>query len=343
MNLSAPLSRGRIGAHMHRRDCLHAVAGLSLGLPMLSAAAKSDTQVLRASDVHPANYPTVLAQQWLGQQLNSASDGRLQLKMYHSGQLGKEADTLDLVRFGGLDFSRVFLGSFTNSFPAASALCLPFVIDDALHMRRVIDGKVGDRILQSFAARGLVGLAIYDSGARSLYSRKPILHPDALRGLKIRSPSSDLFIDMLAAMGANPTPLAYGAVYSALETGLIDGAENNLRSFNASLHVEAAPCFNLTQHSFAPDVLLMSKRRFDSLANNDREMIVHYAKQSVAVMRQAWDQGEQEALAAIKAANGKLLAVDRSAFQRLSTEIVQRYAADPEVRALLAVISQLRA
>jgi tripartite ATP-independent transporter DctP family solute receptor len=330
---------------MNRRDLLaaSAVAGSAVWLSGCSDSTNEASVRLAATDVHPENYPTVQAQKWLAEQLAKASNGTLQIKMYHSGQLGKEADTLDLVRFGGLDLTRVFLGALTNTFPLAGALCLPFVIDDVRHMRRVVDGKVGQAILAGMESRGLIGLAIYDSGARCLYTRaREVAHPDALRGLKIRVPSSDLFIEFMRAMGANPTPLAYGAVYSSLETGLIDGAENNLRSFHASRHVEAAPYFNFSAHSFAPDVLVISKTRWLSLSAQHQELLRYFATASVQVMRTLWDQGEAESRTALLALGAKFVEVDRPAFQQRCAPLVKQHSDDPALAALLLEIASLR-
>ena len=198
-------------------------------------------RVLTATDVHVKGYPTVAAVEWLGETLERETEGRVRLRQYHSGQLGRESEAIDMARFGAIDLTRVYTGGLNNPFPLTQALCLPYVFDSNEHLRRAIDGDVGAQVLRGFESRGLVGLAIYDSGPRCFYNIKhPIVTPADLHGLKIRVPVSDIFIRMLRLFGANPTPLPLGEVFSGMETHMIDGAENNIRSFQSSRHFEAA-------------------------------------------------------------------------------------------------------
>lgn len=307
-----------------------------------AAWAESGT-LLTATDVHVGNYPTVEAVRWIGQQLEERTGGRLQLRLYHSGQLGRELDQVSMARHGAIDITRVYSGALNNAFPRTIALGLPYVFDDVMHLRRVIDGAVGAQILASFEARGLVGLAIYDCGARSLYNtRGPLQTPDDLRGLKLRVPPSDIFLELMRDFGANPTPLPFGEVFSGLETRLIDGAENNIRSFHSSRQFELARYWSETRHSWAPDVLLMSQRRYERLSTADQALIRELGTQSVRVMREFWDAGEAQARAAVEAAGVAINAVDTEAFRRAAQPLLQRYRARPDVADLLALIETER-
>ena len=311
---------------------LGAVAGTALLQPTMAA----DGRVLTATDVHVGDYPTVEAVRWLGQQLEAATAGRLRIRQYHSGQLGRENDQIDMARYGAIDITRVYSGALNNGWPGTIALGLPYLIRSKEHLRALIDGEVGARVLQGFEARGLVGLAIYDCGARSVYNtRGPISTPDDLRGLKLRVPPSDIFLDLLRALGANPTPLPFGEVFSALETRLIDGAENNVRSFHSSRQFELARFWSETQHSYAPDILLMSKRRFDDLGRDDQALLRDLARRSVSVMREHWDAGEARARHAIAAAGVEINSVDVEAFRAAAAPVVERYGAHPEVAPLV--------
>ncbi|MCB1636570.1 MAG: TRAP transporter substrate-binding protein [Xanthomonadales bacterium] len=325
-------------AGVKRRTLLGAaLAGASASLLAEPAAA----QQLTATDVHPANYPTVLAVQWIGEQLASRSGGRYQLRHYHSGQLGRESDALQSARLGVIDICRLYGGGLNNAFPLTSALCLPYAFDSVEHQRRVLDGPVGAAVLDSFQDRGLIGLAIYDSGARHFYNaRRPIRGPQDLQGMKVRVPLSDMFMQLLGLFGANPTPLAYGAVYSALETHLIDGAENNLRSFHASRHFEAARYWSLSGHSYAPDVLLMSQVRFDAMSADDQALLRELARESVGRMRQWWDEGEATARAAIAAAGIETGEVDLAAFRAAAAPLVDDYRRDSRIDALYRQIRE---
>jgi tripartite ATP-independent transporter DctP family solute receptor len=248
-----------------RRQMLAGV-GLALGAACMRPSLADDGRLLTATDVHVSDYPTVEAVRWIGQQLEAETAGRLRLRVYHSGQLGRENDQIDI--------TRVYSGALNNGWPRTIALGLPYLIRSKSHLRALIDGEVGARILEGFEARGLVGLAIYDCGARSVYNtRGPLRTPADLRGFKLRVPPSDIFLDLMRALGANPTPLPFGEVFSALETRLIDGAENNIRSFHSSRQFEIAGYWSETQHSYAPDILLMSKRNFDRLSADDQALL----------------------------------------------------------------------
>lgn len=295
--------------------------------------------VFTATDVHPKDYPTVAAVRWLGETLERETGGRLRIRMYHAGQLGRESDTLELARNGAIDFTRVYTGALNNAFPLTKALCMPFAFDSVEHQRRVHDGAVGAAVLRGFEARGVVGLALYDSGARCFYNtRRPLHAPRDLVGLKLRVPPSDIFIALIRLLGGNPTPLPYGQVFSALETHLIDGAENNLRSFHASRHFETARYWSQSAHSYAPDALLISKRTFDGLTPSDRALLTDAARASVRVMREAWDTSEAESRRALEAAGVAMNTVDAAAFRRAAEPLVRDLLADPQLHALHAAI-----
>lgn len=317
-----------------RRQLLQGLAAAPLLAPGVTLAAAD--RPLTATDVHPSNYPTVAAVRWIGEQLEAATDGRVRIRLYHSGQLGRESDAIDMARFGALDIVRVYSGALNNAFPLTRALCLPSLFTSTAHLRQVLDGDVGAAVLADFARRDLVGLALYDCGARCFYNTvRAIERPQDLHGLKFRVPPSDIFMRLLRELGANPTPLAYGEVYSALETRLIDGAENNLRSFHASGHFEAAGYWSESAHSYAPDLLLMSRRRFEALGADDQALLRALAKQSVGLMRQLWDAGEAEASAALAAAGVRRNPVDTEAFSRALKPLLDDYSRDPALSALI--------
>lgn len=320
-----------------RRQFLSRLGLACAGLAMAPDAVAADegARLLTATDVHPNDYPTVTAVKWIGETMARETDGRVQLRMYASGQLGRESDAIDMARFGAIDITRVYTGGLNNAFPLTQALCLPYVFDSVPHLRRALDGDVGAQVLDGFAARGLVGLAIYDSGARCFYNtQRPLQVPADLAGLKLRVPPSDIFIRLLRGLGANPTPLAFGAVFSALETRLIDGAENNIRSFHSSRHFEAAGYWSQTEHSYAPDVLLMSRRSFDALRPDDRERLLDAARRSVLQMRTAWDASEDTAREAILAYGVKVNQPDIAAFKRAAAPLLRDFLAPAELAAL---------
>jgi tripartite ATP-independent transporter DctP family solute receptor len=299
-----------------------AAAAASIARPTLARG----RDVLVATDVHVKGYPTVEAVEWIGRSLERETDGRLRIRLYHSGQLGREAEAIDMARFGAIDITRVYSGALNNAFPLTQALCLPYVFESVAHLRRALDGAVGAAVLRGFAARDLVGLAIYDCGARCFYNtQRPLRTPRDMQGLKFRVPASDIFIRLLRRFGANPTPLAYGEVFSALETRLIDGAENNMRSFHSSRHFEAARYWSRSEHSYAPDVLLMSRRSYDGLAPRDRDLVRDTAAASVQVMRRLWDTSEAEAQAAVAAKGVAFNDIDLAAFRAAAQPVLDDY------------------
>jgi len=315
--------------------CVHAVgASRAFG-------AEASAGVLTASDVHVADYPTVLALQWMGQTLSKESGGELGLRVYHSGQLGRENDTVDLARFGALDITRINFASLNNTFPATQSMSLPYVFESTEHMRRAVDGAAGRMILEAFERRGLVGLAIYDSGARCFYNHvRPVVEPGDLKGLKIRVPPSDMFVSLVRSLGANPTPLSYGEIFSALQTKLIDGAENNWTTFQTSRHFEVARFWSQSEHSYSPEAVLMSRRRYDKLSSRQQELLRTVAAQSVPYMRKLWDTSEETARAAVEKAGVRAIQVNRAAFQKVAAPIVESYMKDPQ---LLRIYQEIRA
>ena len=318
---------------------------LAMGGRAFASSDKTDAaghRILTASDVHVTDYPTVEAVRWIGQTLEQETGGRLKLRLYHSGQLGREAEAIDMARYGVIDITRVFSGALNNAFPLTQALCLPYVFDSIEHMRRVIDGEVGDEVLRSFESRDLVGLAIYDSGARCFYNTKhPIVEPKDLHGLKMRVAASDIFIKLVRLLGANPTPMSLGETFSAMETHMIDGAENNMRSFHSSRHFEAARYWSETRHSYAPDVLIMSRDSFLSLTPDDRQLLTRVARESVPVMRAKWDESEGAARKAVLEYGIKTNDVDMPAFQKAAQPLLDEYQQKPDIAALYRRIRDL--
>ena len=305
------------------------------GAAMLPRTWAADTRLLTATDVHVKDYPTVEAVRWIGETLERETDGRLKLRLYHSGQLGRESEAIDMARFGAIDITRVYSGALNNAFPLTRALCLPYVFDSVAHMRRALDGGLAESVLAGFASRDLVGLAVYDSGARCFYNTKhPIVTPKDLHSLKLRVANSDIFIELVRLLGANPTPMSLGDTFSGMETHMIDGAENNMRSFHSSRHFEAAQYWSQTEHSYAPDILLLSRSTFDGLSPADRELVRDTARASVAVMRAKWDESEGKARQAVLDAGIRSNEVDMAAFRDAARPLRDRYLQQPDIQAL---------
>jgi len=327
-----------------RRAFLAAGIGALCAAPLLPRALRADdaATVLTATDVHVSNYPTVEAVRWIGRTLERETQGRVRLRQYHSGQLGREAEAIDMARFGAIDMTRVYAGALNNAFPLTTALCLPYAFDSVAHMRHALDAGIARTVLDGFGTRDLVGLAVYDSGARCFYNtRHPIVTPKDLHGLKLRVASSDMFIDLVRLLGANPTPMSLGDTFSGMETHMIDGAENNMRSFHSSRHFEAAHYWSQSEHSYAPDILLISRRSLDALRPGDRDLLIDTARASVPVMRTLWDESEGAARQAVADYGIEFNDVDMAAFRTAAQPIRDRYLQQPELQALYRRIRDL--
>lgn len=307
-----------------------AVAAASAGVVL----ANVDAKVVTAVDVHPKDYPTVEAVRWIGAEMERETQGRITFRQYPSGQLGSETDTVALARFQVIDIARVYLGAVNNAFPATQPLALPYTFRDEAHLRRVIDGDVGSDILATFERRGLIGLAFYDSGMRSIYNtQRPIYTPADMRGLKVRVPRSDIFMSTLDAMGANATPIPFGEVFTGLQTHLIDAAENNWATFQSTRQYEVARYWSTTEHCCAPEALLMSKGRFDSFSRSDRDLLRAKARESVAVMRRLWDLKQASARQTVIGAGVQQNDAEKEAFRRAVEPMRRRYLADRDIAA----------
>jgi tripartite ATP-independent transporter DctP family solute receptor len=309
----------------------------------LAACGGSGSRILLSSDTHPAGYPTVEAVQEMGRLLTERTDGRLGVRVYAGGQLGAERDTLEITTFGGLDMNRVFMSPLNAIEPDTTIPSLPFLFQSKDHMRRALDGAPGRAILDTLEKHGLVGLCYYDSGERSFYNtRKPIYTPDDMKGMKIRTPNSDLSVATINATGANATPMDLGEVYQSLVQGVIDGAENNWPSFESGRHFEAAPYYSLTRHVMTPEVLLMSKARWDRLSSADRDIVMACARESVPFMRKLWDERVEGARTRLLAAGVKENEVtDRAAFVRLMKPVYDQFVTTPFQKRLVADIEAM--
>lgn len=263
---------------------------IASGAALAVAGCGRKERALNSADAHASDYPTVQGVQAMADMIAERSGGRLSMKIFAGGQLGSERDTLELTVFGALDLNRVNLAPLNSIASETVVPALPFLFNSIGHMRRALDGAPGQAILDSLEPHGLVGLCFYDSGARSFYNtRGPIMEPSDLRGLKIRVPNSDVYVSMVGALGANATPMSFGEVYQGLVQGVIDGAENNWPSYEATRHFEAARYYSLSRHVMAPEALVMSKRSWDRLSPDDQDLFRQAARDSVPVMRALWD------------------------------------------------------
>ncbi|MGB2200885.1 MAG: TRAP transporter substrate-binding protein [Pseudooceanicola atlanticus] len=305
-----------------------------------AGAAQACEITLRSSDTHPEGYPTVTAVEAMGDMLEERSGGRICVDVFHSAQLGQEKDTIEQTQLGVIDLNRVSLGPFNNIIEETKVFSLPYIFRSVEHMHNVVDGEIGDEILGEFSNHDLVGLAYYDGGSRSFYnSQKPITSIEDIEGLKFRVMQSDVFVDMVDALGGNATPLPYGEVYSSIQTGVIDGAENNWPSFESSGHYEVAGYYTLDQHLIVPEVLVMSKMKFDSLSEEDQALIRQAAKDSMPIMREEWAAREKASEEKVRAAGVEIVEnIDKTPFIAAMDVVYEKHVTSDKLKDLVTRI-----
>jgi tripartite ATP-independent transporter DctP family solute receptor len=318
---------------MKRRDFIKLSTGLGALAAGLSPPAPASAQakaVFKASDVQPAGYPTVAATENLGKKLEAATNGRLSVQMFPSMQLGGEKETIEQTQIGAIQLLRVSVGSMGPIVDDINVVNMPFLFRNTAHAQEMMDGPIGQELLDKITASpnaGLVALCWMDSGARSLYNtKKPIKTIEDLKGLKFRVIGNPIFVDMMNALGGNGVAMGYDQVFSALQTGVIDGAENNPPSYVFSNHYTAAKYFSLTEHLIIPEVLLFSKRAWNSLSSDDQGLIKKFAREAQLEERGLWNKYEQQAMEKAKAAGCEIIEIsDKAPFQNAVKPVWDKY------------------
>ena len=318
---------------MRRRDLLAGAGALALSATTAGRYALADDKmVLKASDVHPDGYPTVVAVQNLGKKLEDATKGRLSVQMFASMQLGGEKETIEQTQLGAIQFVRCSVGTLGPVVDDINIFNLPFVFRDVAHMRKVVDGAIGQELLDKVTnhpTANLVGLCWMDAGARSFYTiKKPIHAIEDLKGLKIRVIGNPIFVDMANALGANGVAMGYDQVFSALQTGVIDGAENNPPSFVFDNHYQVAKFYSDSQHLIVPEMLVFSELAWSKLAAGDQDLIKKFSREAHADARYLWDKKEADAFVRMKAGGIEIdHIVDKKPFQDAVKPVWDKYGA----------------
>jgi tripartite ATP-independent transporter DctP family solute receptor len=298
----------------------------------------------RVADTQSEDYPTVLALEFMARLVAERTAGRHQVRVFHSRQLGEEKDTIEQTRVGAIDLNRTNVAPIGSLIPSVNTLALPFLFRSFDHLHKVLDQGIGGEILAGFERHGFVGLTFYDSGSRSIYNSVRSIRTLAdMKGLRIRVQQSELMVGMIKALGAEPVELPYGQVATGLATRLIDGAENNWPSYVTTNHYKLAPHYTLTEHTMGPEVLVMSRRAWESLSTGDREIFRQAARDSSSYMRELWrDLEERSRQQARNAGNTIVSSFDRRPFEDAVSTIYPKIVADPDLRQLVERIRQVQ-
>ena len=320
-----------------------AVAAMTFALGTASAQQKV---VLKASDVHPEGYPTVAAVESMGKKLEKATNGRLSVQMFPSMQLGGEKEAIEQAQVGAIALARVSVGALGPVVDDLNVFNLPYVFRNTAHMQHVIDGPIGQELLDkvSNSGKGLVGLAWMDAGARNFYdTKKPIRNLADLKGQKIRVMGNPMFVEMANSMGANGVPLGYDQVFSSLQTGVIDGAENNPPSFVFDNHYQVAKYYTIDEHLIVPEMLVMSKKIFDSMSKDEQAAVKKAAREAQMEERKLWEKYEADAMEKAKKAGIQIIQVsdaDKKAFQAAVKPVWDKYG--PKYQAMIKRIQDTK-
>ena len=316
----------------------------ALALVFAALPAAADTVVLRLGETHVADYPTTKGNYEFARLVEERTGGRIKIEVYHSSQLGQEKAVIEVVQFGAIDFTRVSISPLSAFAPAFDALQMPYLYRGEEHMWKVLNGSIGEEFLASLEPANFVGLAWYDSGARNFYnSKKEIKSVADLKGMKIRVQESQLMMGLVSALGAVPTPMPFGEVYSALQTGVIDGAENNWPSYFSTSHYEVAKYFTLDGHTRVPEILIASKISMDKLSKEDQEIIKQAAKDSMPYQIKLWKEFEKVSEEKVRAAGSIITELTPEAVVEFQNAMQPMYdALSPELQEVVKKIRDVQ-
>ncbi len=293
-------------------------------------AAAQQKQVWKASDVHPLGYPTVEAIQRMGKKLEAATSGRISIQMFPSMQLGGEKEMIEQAQVGALQIARISVGAMGPVVDDLNVFNLPFVFRDEAHMRKVIDGPIGQELLQRTSnapTSRLIVLGWMDAGTRNVYANKPATKPSDLKGMKIRMMGNPLFVETMNAMGGNGVAMGFNELFGALQTGVVDGAENNPPTLLAQNHYQVSKIYSLTGHLIIPEIFVFSKRNWETMSKEDQELTRKLSREAQSEQRQLWDAYVGEAESKLKAAGIQFLPADKAAFYNATQPVRDKYGA----------------
>jgi tripartite ATP-independent transporter DctP family solute receptor len=312
---------------MFLRRSLIALASSAFVLSV-SLSAQAQNIVLKSHDTHPAGYPTVAAIESMGKKLDAATNGRIKIQTFPGAVLGQEKEAVEQTQLGAIQIARISLGVIGPIVNEVNVFNMPFVFRNEAHMRAVIDGPVGQEILDKVtnSPARLVALGFMDGGSRSLYTKKKVTKPEDLKGQKVRMMGNPLFVDTMNAMGGNGIAMAYGEVFTALQTGVIDGAENNPPSYVTANHYNTpAKYYAQTNHLIIPEIFVMSKISYDKLAKPDQDLIKKLSREAQMEQRGMWDKAVAENVTKLKAAGIEFVAVDQKPFFDATAPVRAKY------------------
>jgi tripartite ATP-independent transporter DctP family solute receptor len=330
---------------MKQAFALKGISMMAAAVALTLGAGSAEARMFRAANVHADTFPTVVTLKSMGDELSKETNGQDTIKVFSNSSLGSEPDTISEVRVGALDMVWANGSAFNAIVPESVIPMLPFLFRDINHFRKVMYGPVGQQILDAFSSKGMVALAFYESGARSMYSKKPIFSPADMKGMKVRVQPSDLMVDEIKAMGGTPTPMPYAEVYTGLKTGLVDAAENNVSSYAETKHYEVAPIYSETDHAMTPEVLVFSKKIWDTLTPQEQSDIKKAAADSVPGYVKLWTAAEDQAMKTVVKGGVTVIPadkIDRAAFVKAMQPVWAKYESTPQMKKIVDDIEAVK-
>jgi tripartite ATP-independent transporter DctP family solute receptor len=317
---------------MHRRKVIAACAATAaVAAACFGALPVQAQQIIKATDVHPLGYPTVEAIVRMGNKLEKATNGKYKLQMFPAMQLGGEKEMIEQAQVGALQIARISVGPMGPIVDELNVFNMPFVFKDEAQMRKVIDGPIGAEMLDklSKSSARLVALGWMDAGTRNVYSDKPVTKPADLKGMKIRMMGNPLFVETMNAMGGNGIAMGFNELHQALQTGVVDGAENNEPTLFAQNHYQTpkGKVYSLTGHLIIPEIFVYSKASWDKLPKADQDLIRKLSREAQLEQRKLWDAYVAEATGKLKAAGVKFVPADKEAFFKATQPVRDKYGA----------------
>ncbi|WP_231367556.1 TRAP transporter substrate-binding protein [Gillisia sp. JM1] len=315
---------------------------MALVFLLMSCGKEKDVTVIKLGHGLSTSHSVHKAIVFMADRLKEKSGGTLLIDIYPNQQLGSEREMLELLQIGSLGMTKVSTAIMENFIPSFKILGLPYLFRDREHRFKVLESEIGEMFLNQSIGRRLKGLTFYDSGTRSFYSQTPIHTPEDLTGLKLRVMESNTAINMVKQLGGSPTPIAWGELYTALQQGIVDGAENNLPSFYLNRHYEVCKYYTMDEHTAIPDELLISTLVWDKLSVEEQQWLKEGAMESSEYQKELWSQAELEALEGMKEAGVEVIIPDKELFREQVQPMYEEFSEDPEVKKIIDAIQTVK-
>ena len=320
----------------------HLVFLISVFLLFTGCKIDDDVRVIKLGHGLDMTHPVHKAMVFMSERLQEKSDGKMRIDIYPNQQLGSERECLELLQIGSLGMTKVSTGVMENFAPELKVFGLPFLFRDRQHRFNVLEGEIGEDFLNSTLDKRLKGLTFYDAGSRSFYSKTPIKGPLDLEGMKLRVMESQTAINMVKNLGGSPTPIAWGELYTALQQGIVDGAENNLPSFYLSRHYEVCKYLIMDEHTALPDELVIGTPVWNQLTPQEQKWLKEAAMESSEYEKEIWREAELHALEEVKKAGVTVIEADKEEFRSLVKPMYDEFSLDERMRSIIEEIQNIK-